>query len=141
MNKSTTIFMGEEWHHWHGNKPCPNCGSHDIEYNVTLVLTSNPPQNQLRCKACGHIFCSGIEAECGSVGTIFIGEPRVQQGWQCPKCGNVLAPHIDFCPFCQQIDTTVISASSTENKVCLDNTAGKIYDYLSDGLVGVKVKQ
>ena len=24
----------------------------------------------------------------------------IQQGWQCPKCGAVLAPHQSYCPFC-----------------------------------------
>jgi hypothetical protein len=24
----------------------------------------------------------------------------IQQGWQCPKCGAILAPHQKYCPFC-----------------------------------------
>lgn len=24
----------------------------------------------------------------------------IQQGWQCPKCGAVLAPNQNYCPFC-----------------------------------------
>ena len=24
----------------------------------------------------------------------------VQQGWECPKCGAILAPHQSYCPFC-----------------------------------------
>lgn len=24
-------------------------------------------------------------------------EPRLQQGWQCPKCGRVLAPWVSVC--------------------------------------------
>ena len=27
-------------------------------------------------------------------------KPFIQQGWQCPKCGAILAPHQDYCPFC-----------------------------------------
>ena len=22
------------------------------------------------------------------------------RGWECPKCGRILAPHQDYCPFC-----------------------------------------
>lgn len=24
----------------------------------------------------------------------------IQQGWECPKCGAILAPHQNHCPFC-----------------------------------------
>ena len=24
----------------------------------------------------------------------------IQQGWECPKCGAVLAPNQSYCPFC-----------------------------------------
>lgn len=28
------------------------------------------------------------------------GKPFLQQGWQCPKCGAILAPNQHYCPFC-----------------------------------------
>ena len=28
------------------------------------------------------------------------GKPILQQGWECPKCGAILAPHQSYCPFC-----------------------------------------
>lgn len=28
------------------------------------------------------------------------GKPFLQQGWECPKCGAILAPHQHYCPFC-----------------------------------------
>lgn len=24
----------------------------------------------------------------------------IKQGWECPKCGAILAPHQHYCPFC-----------------------------------------
>ena len=27
-------------------------------------------------------------------------KPILQQGWECPKCGAILAPHQKYCPFC-----------------------------------------
>ena len=52
-----------EWERWTGSNKCPNCGGDEIEYNTMIVLTSNPPQSQLRCKSCGHYFSSGINTE------------------------------------------------------------------------------
>lgn len=28
------------------------------------------------------------------------GKPFLQQGWECPKCGAILAPNQNYCPFC-----------------------------------------
>lgn len=68
MNKNETISCVNyntrpEWERWTGSNKCPNCGSDEIEYNTQLVLTSNPPQSQLRCKSCGHYFSSGIKTD------------------------------------------------------------------------------
>ena len=55
------IWTGQkEWEPWDGSNRCPNCGGDEIECNTQLVLTSYPPQSQLRCKKCGHIFSSGF---------------------------------------------------------------------------------
>lgn len=27
-------------------------------------------------------------------------KPILQQGWECPKCGAILAPNQSYCPFC-----------------------------------------
>ena len=50
----------EEWSPWTGSNKCPQCAGDNIEVNNRICLTSNPPQSQLRCKDCGHIFSSGI---------------------------------------------------------------------------------
>ena len=26
----------------------------------------------------------------------------IQQGWECPKCGAIIAPNQHYCPFCSQ---------------------------------------
>ena len=65
LSSSATVLSvnwgsDSEWAPWSGNKACPKCGGHAIEVNNFLVLTSNPPQSQLRCKDCGYQFGSGI---------------------------------------------------------------------------------
>ena len=69
MNKNETVSCVNVnglsvWEHWTGSNRCSICGSDDIEYNTQIVLTSYPPQSQLRCKNCGHYFSSGIKSEC-----------------------------------------------------------------------------
>ena len=65
LNGTETVYWNDrpEWDRWTGSNKCPNCGGDKIEYNTQLVLTSYPPQSQLRCKDCGHHFSSGFSAE------------------------------------------------------------------------------
>ena len=112
-----------EWERWTGSNKCPKCGGDEIEYNTQLVLTSYPPQSQLRCKSCGHYFSSGIKIEYTNNDVLnklwehdqsILNIPKVgdwpqpgdlppatdkttMYGWICPKCGKVNAPHRDFC--------------------------------------------
>lgn len=37
----------------------------------------------------------------------------IQQGWQCPKCGAVLAPHQSYCPFCSRKESDWITTVGT----------------------------
>lgn len=64
LSNMTDIEIGCDfasyWSPWSGSNVCPKCGSHTLEVNDYAVLTSNPPQAQLRCKDCGHIFGSGV---------------------------------------------------------------------------------
>lgn len=35
----------------------------------------------------------------------------IQQGWECPKCGAVLAPHQGYCPFCSRKESDWITTT------------------------------
>ena len=37
------------------------------------------------------------------------GKPFLQQGWECPKCGAILAPHQAYCPFCSKKESDWIT--------------------------------
>ena len=136
-------YFRPEWERWTGNNRCPNCGGDEIEYNTQIVLTSNPPQSQLRCKSCGHYFSSGFTAEWTDNDALnklwghdqsILGTPKVgdwppspqpgdwppsptpcdppstlNYGWICPKCGRVLAPHVNSCPHCSEPTTINIT--------------------------------
>ena len=41
-----------------------------------------------------------------------------QQGWQCPKCGNIISPNMIWCPFCSgEKKVTYTTTTSTPYKV------------------------
>lgn len=37
----------------------------------------------------------------------------IQQGWQCPKCGAILAPNQSYCPFCSKKESDWITTVGT----------------------------
>ena len=41
------------------------------------------------------------------------GKPFLQQGWECPKCGAILAPHQSYCPFCSKKESDWIMTVGT----------------------------
>lgn len=92
---------------------CPDCGE-VVKVNTDIVLTSYPPQYHWVCPKCGktgYTYCDAVALE----NKVFIEAttpppktrscdipaPKfIQQGWQCPKCGAILAPNQSYCPFC-----------------------------------------
>ena len=37
----------------------------------------------------------------------------IQQGWECPKCGAILAPNQSYCPFCSKKENNLITTAGT----------------------------
>ena len=92
---------------------CPDCGE-IVKVNTDIVLTSYPPKYHWVCPKCGKTGYTGcdtvalenqvhIEATTpppkttvGEIGS----KPFIQQGWECPKCGAILAPNQNYCTFC-----------------------------------------
>ena len=116
---------------------CPYCGSDDVVYDSSKVLTSNPPQYQCKCNNCKKDFYSGqcknitwnsnlsndFKHDQSILNIPRVGDPTPGEspywipftpdpfklnppykqnnyGWICPKCGRVMAPHMDSCKFC-----------------------------------------
>ena len=37
---------------------------------------------------------------------------NIRQGWQCPKCGSILSPDKDHCPFCSSGSSYTITCQT-----------------------------
>lgn len=51
----------EHFRYLNSNKPrlnglaCPNCGKELVDSNPNMLLTSNPPQKNVKCQACEYV--------------------------------------------------------------------------------------
>lgn len=95
---------------------CPNCG----EKGNTKHGDSISFENQIGRATSGYIqktdehipdpsSTTTNNSEVVDYGTLTNPKPTacdipapkwIQQGWECPKCGAILAPHQYYCPFC-----------------------------------------
>lgn len=81
---------------------------------ITIDITPATYSTNTKCTICGEEF--GFDGEhriCPKCREAIIRlrnpksttcdipvKPILQQGWECPKCGAILAPHQKYCPFC-----------------------------------------
>ncbi len=117
-------------------KKCPKCGT-PIEVKTAYVYPTNPPCLQWTCPKCGEtgytskgdVVSFGGEISVVTSDGIINAEnmetpqscdipakPFLQQGWECPKCGAILAPHQNYCPFCskKESDWTTTVGTGTQ---------------------------
>ena len=83
------IICGEEFGFDGEHRICPKCREAIIKLRGTADSTANTmPENKSAVTAHKTTECN-------------IPAPQfIQQGWECPKCGAILAPHQHYCPFC-----------------------------------------
>lgn len=84
-------ICGEEFKFDSRSYICPKCREAIVKLRGTADSTANTmPENKSPVTAHKTTECN-------------IPAPQfIQQGWQCPKCGAVLAPNEHYCPFCSQ---------------------------------------
>lgn len=87
-NTKCTI-CGEEFKFDGEHRICPKCREAIIKLRETADSTANTmPTDKSTVTDSKSTACD-------------IPAPKfIQQGWQCPKCGAVLAPNQHYCPFC-----------------------------------------
>lgn len=83
-------ICGEEFKFDSKSYICPKCREAIVKIRGTADSTANamPADNKSAETAHKTTACN-------------IPAPQfIQQGWQCPKCGAILAPNQHYCPFC-----------------------------------------
>lgn len=82
-------ICGEEFKFDSRSYICPKCREAVVKLRGTADSTANTmPENKSAVTAHKTTECN-------------IPAPQfIQQGWECPKCGAILAPHQKYCPFC-----------------------------------------
>lgn len=121
-------------------KKCPKCGG-IVKVDYAKVYLSNPPKYQWTCPDCGETGFTepgdvivlenygnaaaakvGVATNDGIVEAENIEIPKscnipapqfIQQGWECPKCGAILAPNQSYCPFCSKKENDWITTVGT----------------------------
>ena len=85
------IICGEEFGFDGEHRICPKCREAVVKPRNTDDSTANAmPANKSTVTDSKSTACD-------------IPAPKwIQQGWQCPKCGAILAPHQSDCPFCSK---------------------------------------
>lgn len=83
------IICGEEFGFDGAHRICPKCREAIVKLRGTADSTANAmPTDKSTVTDPKSTACD-------------IPAPQfIQQGWQCPKCGAILAPNQHYCPFC-----------------------------------------
>ena len=96
-------ICGEEFKFDSRSYICPKCREAIVKLRGTADSTANamPADNKSTATDSKSTACD------------IPGKPFLQQGWECPKCGAILAPHQSYCPFCSKKESDWITTVGT----------------------------
>ena len=82
-------ICGEEFKFDSRSYICPKCREAVVKLRKTADSTANTMSTD-----------KSTATDSKSTACDIPGKPFLQQGWECPKCGAILAPYQNYCPFC-----------------------------------------
>lgn len=88
---------------------CPKCGKE--MYSSVSAGSDTARGNYIGmkyvCSGCGYEVKNTIDVNgIGMIGNFIPDYPATNYGWICPKCGAVLSPSINECPYCTPYKVT-----------------------------------
>lgn len=98
-NTKCTI-CGEEFKFDGEHRICPKCRKTIVKFREAVAGTADamPADNKSTANTKPENKSTATDSKSAACN---IPAPQfIQQGWQCPKCGAILAPHQHYCPFC-----------------------------------------
>lgn len=95
-------ICGEEFKFDSRSYICPKCREAVVRLRKNGESTANPTP-----------VVKSTATDSKSTACDVPGKPFLQQGWECPKCGAILAPHQSYCPFCSKKESDWITTVGT----------------------------
>ena len=106
-------ICGEEFKFDSRSYICPKCREAVVKLRGTADSTANAmPADKSTANAVPANNKSTV-TDPKSTACDIPGKPFLQQGWECPKCGAILAPHQSYCPFCSKKESDWITTVGT----------------------------
>lgn len=103
------IICGEEFRFDGEHRICPKCRDAVATCREAVVKLRKTADSTANAMPTGkNTATDSKQAACNIPAPQFI-----QQGWQCPKCGAILAPNQSYCPFCSKKENDWITTVGT----------------------------
>ena len=99
---TSCIICGEVFGFDGENRICPKCRDAIIRLRKWGKSTANPTP-----------VAKSTVTDPKSTACDIPAPKWIQQGWQCPKCGAILAPNQGYCPFCSKKENDWITTVGT----------------------------
>ena len=93
-------ICGEEFKFDSRSYICPKCREAVVKLRKTADSTANAIPTDKSTANAVPADNKSTATDSKSTACDIPGKPFLQQGWECPKCGAILAPYQNYCPFC-----------------------------------------
>ena len=93
-------ICGEEFKFDSKSYICPKCREAVVKLRKTADSTANAMPTDKSTANAVPADNKSTATDSKSTACDIPAKPFLQQGWECPKCGAILAPHQNYCPFC-----------------------------------------